>query len=81
MGKKKKERIIYVDDGRTVADMSGVQSGISGRRRGFGQRSAGFKEVWKTYWGAVKVMLLPMLAFICGLGIIYLLMTLIFQWM
>lgn len=81
MGKKKKEKVIYVDDGRTLADMSGVQPGISARRRGIGQKSASFKEVWGTYWGAVKMMFLPMLAVILGLVIVYLVMTLIFLWM
>ena len=81
MGKKKKEKVIYVDDGRTLADMSGVQPGMNLHRRGIGQKSASFKEVWATYWGAVKMMFLPMLAVILGLIIVYLVMTLIFLWM
>ena len=78
MGKKKKEKIIYVDDGRTIADMSAVRSGRITHRKGFGQGGASFKDVWHTYWGAVRMMFLPMLAVILGLIIVYLIMTLLF---
>ena len=81
MAKKKKEKIVYVDDGRTIADMSAVRSGRITHRKGFGQTSSSFKDVWHTYWGAVKMMFLPMLAVILGLIIVYLVMTLVFLWM
>ena len=61
MGKKKKEKVVYVDDGRTIADMSSVRSGRITHRKGFGQGSASFKDVWNTYWAAVKMMFMPML--------------------
>ena len=79
MGKQKKEKITYVDDGRTIADMSGVTGG-----RRFSSRPAyvpgpSFKEAWKTYWNAVKMMLVPMLVTIAGIGLIYLIVLLIFS--
>ena len=78
MGKKKKEKVVYVDDGRTIADMSSVRSGRITHRKGFGQGSASFKDVWNTYWAAVKMMFMPMLVVILGLIIVYLVLTLLF---
>ena len=69
---KKKERITYIDDGRTIADMSGVTGGFS--RKAPGSYRASFKEQWKTYWSAVKLMFRPMLVVIIALGIIYMLL-------
>ena len=66
---KKKEKITYIDDGRTLADMSGVQGGLPKAPASRPHRD--WKAVWQTYWMSVKMMFLPMLAF---LGI----MTLIF---
>ena len=78
MGKKKKEKIIYIDDGRTLADMSGVQPGFTGRRRTYGRTGASFKEVWNTYWSAFRMMLLPTLVIAGGLTVVYGIMALIF---
>lgn len=78
MAKKKKEKIIYVDDGRTIADMSGISGGFKTKNLEFGSGKARFKEVFKTYIGAVKMMLLPMLVVIGALIFIYLLLTLLF---
>ena len=75
---KKKEKITYIDDGRTIADMSGVRPGIPARRKGFGQQNARFRDVWKTYWSATKMMFLPMLVVVGCLIVIYLIMTLVF---
>ena len=77
--KKKKEKIIYVDDGRTIADMSGITGG-----RGYAPRSPyvprpSFKEVWKTYWNAVRMLFAPMMVVVAGLGIIYLILLVIFK--
>ena len=74
MGKKKKEKVIYIDDGRTIADMSGV-SGSRLSQNPMRMRS-GFKDQWKTYWSAVRMMLKPMLVvigIICvAYGLLYL---------
>ena len=73
----KKEKITYVDDGRTLADMSGVTGGFS-RKPSY---RASFKEQWKTYWNAVKLMFVPMLVVICALCIIYMLIYVAFLFM
>ena len=75
--KKKKEKIVYVDDGRTVADMSGVSSGPR-LSRNSGRIPPRPKEVLKTYFGAVKMMFTPMLVVICALLIIYMILTFVF---
>ncbi len=64
--KKKKEKITYIDDGRSFADMSGVQGGFNFAKKG---TSASPKEIWGTYWSAVKMMFKPMLVvigFLCA---------------
>jgi len=74
MGKKNK--VTYVDDGRTIADMSGI-GGPRLHRNPNAPRSSG-KDKWDTYWNAVKMMFVPMLvtlAVIClAFGIAYLLL-------
>ncbi len=73
MGKKpKKEKVRYYDDGRSLADMSGVPGPRLSRSNPYKPR-ASFKEQWKTYWGAVKMMFVPMLFVIVCLGIVYML--------
>lgn len=56
--KEKKEKITYVDDGSTIADMSPVRKGS-----GFAKKStsSGFREIWKTYWTATRMMIVPTL--------------------
>lgn len=76
MGKKtKKEKVTYIDDGRTLADMSGISGPRLGKRLGPSPR---FKDVWKTYWNAVRMMLLPMLAVIGAICVIFGILALIF---
>ena len=76
--KKKKKKTVYVDDGRTIADMSGLygkKSSVGGDDsdseppyRGdpglFGSYRPGHtpKDWLRTYWNTVKTMFLPMLA-------------------
>ena len=77
MGKKeKKEKIVYIDDGSTVADMSNVQ-GSRFSRDPMKPRST-LKEQWQTYIAAVKMMFGPMLVMCCGLVIIFLVIWLVF---
>ena len=59
--KKKKEKITYIDDGRTIADMSGVSGGMRWTKQG---TSSSPKEIWRTYWSAVRMMFRPMLVVI-----------------
>ena len=73
--KKKKEKITYIDDGRTIADMSGV----TGNRKfsSIGTTSSP-KEIWATYWSAVRMMFKPMLVVIGFLVVLYVLAYLAF---
>ena len=75
--RKKKEKVIYVDDGRSLVDMSSVSTfGLSGKP---GQYRASLKEQWQTYISAVKMMIKPMLFVIGALctayGVLYLLLS------
>ena len=76
MAKNKKEKITYVDDGRTIADMSGVSSSRSNwTKRG---TTSSPKEIWRTYLSAVKMMIRPMLVTIGFLCAAFLIVSLIF---
>ena len=76
MGKRaKKERPVYVDDGRTVADMSGVAGPRLSRKPGQIRSSA--KDQWQTYKAAVKMMVKPMLVVITAMTIVYLIFYLL----
>ena len=55
--KKKKKKVKYVDDGRTIADMSGVY-GVD--KRYVGPKGT-FKEQARTNWNTVKMMFIPMM--------------------
>ena len=74
---KKKEKVTYIDDGRPLADMSGV-SGFRLTRNPI-KPTTRFKEAWATYWNAVKMMFLPMLAVIGALVVIYGVIYLLFS--
>ena len=67
--KKKKEKITYIDDGRTIADMSGV---TGNRKFSSTGTTSSPKEIWATYWAAVKMMFKPMLVVIGFLVVLYL---------
>ena len=77
---KKKEKITYVDDGRTLADMSGVSGSRLGRRNPSAPSSS-FKDKWNTYWTAVKMMFLPMLATMGMITLVFGVLALIFYLM
>ena len=74
---KKKEKVVYIDDGRTLADMSNVSA--PGFNRKPGRISAPLKEQWKTYKAAVKMMLKPMLfvvlAMVIAFAVLYILLS------
>lgn len=68
--KKKKDRPVYIDDGSTIVDMSGV-----GRKKrapnpnGKPEPRTRAGSIWQTYWDSVRSMIGPMLMTI---GIIFL---------
>jgi hypothetical protein len=70
---KKKEKIRYVDDGRTIADMSGVSGPRLGNRNPYRPRPSA-REVWKTYWNAVKMMIGPLIVVVTGICVVYLIL-------
>ncbi len=74
---RKKENVIYYDDGRTLADMSA----FSGGKAPAPQESSGsrFRDIWNTYWAASKMMLLPTLAICGGLAVMFAVAYLIFM--
>ena len=74
---KKKEKIKYIDDGRTIADMSGVHTGPRLRSNPY-RPPLKVKEVLKTYFSAVKLMFMPMLVVIVGIIIIYMILYAVF---
>ena len=76
--KDKKQKIEYVDDGRTIVDMSALTPRSNWTGRG---SSSSFKDIWRTYWQATKMMLLPTLAAVGLLVVVYLIVTLIFYLM
>ena len=73
--KQKKEKIRYVDDGRSIADLSALPDRMKWTKQG---TTSPISEIWKTYWNAVKMMFLPMLCVIAFLACIYLVLTIIF---
>ena len=73
--KNKKQKITYIDDGRQIADMSNLQQGLNWTKQG---TSSSFRDVWRTYWQATRMMLLPTLAAVGLLVVVYLIVTLVF---
>ncbi len=80
---KKKEKITYIDDGSTVADMSGTRPKAPPRRQPQpGRRSrpepvSRYGKAWQTYKDAVRAMIGPMLVTIGGISVVFLLIWLI----
>lgn len=71
--KKTKKKITYVDDGRTIADMSAV----GGKKTSEKKQGSNLKSQWQTYKDTVKMMFVPMLIVLgiiaVAFGIVYLL--------
>ncbi len=65
--KPKKEKIIYIDDNSTIADMSGTRRVKSNAPK----RQSTFKEKMKTYFSVVKKMILPMLVTLLTMTIVF----------
>ena len=74
---KKKEKITYIDDGRSIADMSSVSGGFNMSKS---HTSSNIRDVWNTYWMATKMMLLPTVAAVGLIVVAYLIISFIF-WM
>ena len=82
--KKKKEKITYVDDGSTLADMSGLRGNTPLRRPlqpsyGKQKREPATRAgaIWQTYIAAVRTMIGPMLVVLGGVSVIFFLIWVI----
>lgn len=77
--KAKKEKITYIDDGSSIADMSGVPKGKSNlfSSNSYKPRST-LKEQFRTYIEACKMMFLPMLVVMGFICVLFLLLWFIF---
>ena len=81
---KKKQKTVYIDDGRTIADMSGVSRPSLFGSFGDKQDKKAPKSAprvkgmtrFETYMNAVKMMFVPMLVTIGIIALAYLLMYL-----
>ncbi len=71
--KKNKKKVTYIDDGRTIADMSA----LDGKKGQAKREKSSIKSQWQTYWDTVKLMFIPMLIVLgiiaVAFGIVYLL--------
>lgn len=72
--KKKKEKVVYIDDGSTVADMSGTRKPNQQYKR-----VSTAKEKWATFFGVMKKMIIPMLATLAAFSLVYLIVLLLAQ--
>ena len=73
--KNKKSKITYIDDGRTIADMSGLPSRSFWTKQG---TTSSFRDIWRTFWFATKMMIKPTLIAIGFLVIVFLIISIIF---
>lgn len=79
--KEKKAKTVYVDDGRTIADMSGIQGGASKFFRDNGPSYTSFKDKMTTFFDAFCMMLLPTAVFGAGLAVVFGIAWLLFKFM
>ncbi|MBR2343737.1 MAG: hypothetical protein IKA64_05730 [Clostridia bacterium] len=70
--KQKKPKTVYIDDGRTIADMSALGGKPKAQSRG----SFSKKSPWTTYKEAVRMMFIPMLVTIGIICLAFLIMYL-----
>ena len=82
--KKKKEKITYIDDGSTVSDMTGLRGNTPLRRPprpAYGKQkrepTTRMGSAWQTYKEAVRSMFGPMLVFLGGMSLVFLLVWII----
>ena len=70
--KEKKPKVRYIDDGRTLADMSMLR-GVDKRHTG---PKGTLKDQARTYWNTVKLMFVPMMVTIGIISLAFLIMWL-----
>ena len=82
--KKKKQKTVYIDDGSTIVDMSAVGPKRSTTEKQ--QNSASidhdarprWQRILIDYFDSMRMMILPMLAFLALIGLAFLIVFLIF---
>lgn len=91
--KKKREKVIWVDDGRTIADMSNLPSrglgkslsdarpkrDMSETEKQFYKSQPKWREYIATYFAAVRMMFFPMLAVIGMISLAFLILYILAQ--
>lgn len=75
--KEKKQKTVWVDDGRSFADMSGVPRGLF-RPSSAPKSPSSAREKWETFRTVFRMMLLPTLVAAGALALGYLLLWLAF---
>ena len=81
--KKKKPKTIYIDDGRTIADMSDITGGLKSSNSQLSNSQLPplsgntLKDKMQTYFNAMKMMFLPMLATMGVITVAFLILYLI----
>ena len=76
MAKKKKEKVIYYDDGSTISDMSRVNRKGEKKDPPKPKYKSTFSDKWRTYWTTVKMMVMPLCVALLVLVILYFIMML-----
>lgn len=76
--KKKKEKVTYIDDGRSLADMSSVDSGMNWTKQG---TMSSPKEIISTFLNAMKMMIIPTLVAVGFIAGLYFIITFLFNLM
>ena len=74
--KNKKDKVVYYDDGSTISDMSSVNKTGKKQPPPPPKRRASASEKWRTYWNAVKMMVMPMCLVLVIIGLLYMLIML-----
>ena len=86
--KKKREKVVWIDDGRTIADMSNLPTRGLGRslsnarpkkemsesEKQFYRSSPKWREYVATYFAAVRMMIIPMLVTIGIISLAFLIL-------
>ena len=76
--KRKKEKVVYYDDGSSVADMSNL---APAKQKSLYNNVSGnsTKAKLRTFFGAMKLMVMPLLVFICAIGLMYAIIYFLFK--
>ncbi len=79
--KQKKEKTVYIDDGRSFADMSAFRKEASEPKESFGSERPlpRWRQIINTYFESVRMMFLPMLAFMGGIALLFFILWLLFS--